>query len=243
MDEELIQAQAMAARIVCLRMTAQHLKTLHDSVDQASRLPARSQWDRKAAAHAEIFSLLAAAADPVRSEALHVAADLVHDLMLAVGPAAGGMIASSRRRLLAHMAAGRADEAALEMEKHLRGLHYMSRLARRPLGRVTARLPWPVSAGEGLGFDDDGGEHEDQHGRCHPCRPRTQSMGAEGSHACADAETGHYRRYPCRLPPRRHIVISSPEVSLRHESAQVARCERGAVIDALQRPERRDLQR
>ena len=101
MDEELIQAQAMAARIVCLRMTAQHLKTLHDSVDQASRLPARSQWDRKAAAHAEIFSLLAAAADPVPSEALHVAADLVHDLMLAVGPAAGGMIASSRRRLLA----------------------------------------------------------------------------------------------------------------------------------------------
>jgi hypothetical protein len=131
MDEELIQAQATAARIVCLRMTAQHLKTLHDSVDQASRLPARSQWDRKAAAHAEIFSLLAAAADPVPSEALHVAADLVHDLMLAVGPAAGGMIASSRRRLLAHMAAGRADEAALEMEKHLRGLHYMWRLAPR----------------------------------------------------------------------------------------------------------------
>ena len=184
MDEELIQAQAMAARIVCLRMTAQHLKTLHDSVDQASRLPARSQWDRKAAAHAEIFSLLAAAAGPVPSEALHVAADLVHDLMLAVGPAAGGMIASSRRRLLAHMAAGRADEAALEMEKHLRGLHYMSRLARRPLGRVTARLPWPVSAGEGLGFDDDGGEHEDQHGRCHPCRPRTQSTGIAGESGC-----------------------------------------------------------
>lgn len=130
MDEELIQAQAMAARIVCLRMTAQHLKTLHDSVDQASRLPARSQWDRKAAAHAEIFSLLAdAAAGPVPSEVLHVAAGLAHDLMLAVGPAAGGMITSSRRRLLAHMGAGRADEAALEMEKHLRGLHYMWRLA------------------------------------------------------------------------------------------------------------------
>jgi hypothetical protein len=50
--------------------------------------------------------------------------------MTAVGPAAGGMIASSRRRLLAHMRAGDADEAALEMEKHLRGLHYMWRLAR-----------------------------------------------------------------------------------------------------------------
>jgi hypothetical protein len=63
----------------------------------------------------------------------------MHDLMLAVGPAAGGMIASSRRRLLAHMAAGRADEAGLEMERHLRGLHYMWRLASRRLGRPAAK--------------------------------------------------------------------------------------------------------
>ena len=63
MDDGLIQVQAMAARIACLRMTAQHLKALHDSV-------------------------------------------------------------------LAHMRAGNADEAALEMEKHLRGLRYMWRLTR-----------------------------------------------------------------------------------------------------------------
>jgi hypothetical protein len=80
---------------------------------------------------------------------LHVAAGLVHDLMLAVGPAAGGMIASSRRRLLAHMAAGRADEAALEMEKHLRGLHYMGRLALDPRAeKEPARVR--------LGHDHDG---------------------------------------------------------------------------------------
>jgi hypothetical protein len=39
MDEGLLQVQAMATRIACLRMTARHLKALHDSVDQASRLP------------------------------------------------------------------------------------------------------------------------------------------------------------------------------------------------------------
>jgi DNA-binding FadR family transcriptional regulator len=131
MDEGLIQVQAMVTRIACLRMTAQHLKALHDSVEHASCLPARSQWDRKAAAHAEIFRLLADVADDlfVAGE-FRVGAGHMHDLMTTVGPAADGMIASSRRRLLAHLRAGDAEEAALEMEKHLRGLHYMWRLTR-----------------------------------------------------------------------------------------------------------------
>jgi DNA-binding GntR family transcriptional regulator len=131
MDEGLIQVQAMATRIACLRMTAQHLKALSDSVEQASRLPARSQWSRKAAAHAEIFHLLADAADdPLTAPILSDSTGFMHDLMAAVGPAADGMIASSRRRLLAHLRAGDAELAALEMEKHLRGLHYMWRLTR-----------------------------------------------------------------------------------------------------------------
>jgi DNA-binding FadR family transcriptional regulator len=132
MDEELIQAQAAAARIACLRMTARHLKALHDSVEHASRLPARSQWDRKAAAHADIFRLLADVADdPVLAPVLSGGAGSVHRLMLTVGRGADGMIAGSRQRLLAHLRARDAEEAALEMEKHLRGLHYMWRLTRR----------------------------------------------------------------------------------------------------------------
>jgi hypothetical protein len=63
MNERLIEVHAMATRIVCQRMTARHLKALGDGVDQASGLPARSQWDRKAAAHAEIFNLLADVVD------------------------------------------------------------------------------------------------------------------------------------------------------------------------------------
>ncbi len=39
--------------------------------------------------------------------------------MVTVGPAVDGMIASSRRRLLAHLGAGHADEAALEVETSL----------------------------------------------------------------------------------------------------------------------------
>jgi DNA-binding GntR family transcriptional regulator len=79
MGEGLIQAQVMAARIGCLRMTVEQLKTLHGSVERASGLPARSQWDRTAAAHAEIFGLLADVADdPVLAPVLSGGAGSVH---------------------------------------------------------------------------------------------------------------------------------------------------------------------
>jgi GntR family transcriptional regulator, transcriptional repressor for pyruvate dehydrogenase complex len=119
MEEGMIQAQAMAARIACARMTMLHLTELHDSVERACGLAARSQWDRKAAAHAEVYSLLVDVVDDPL---------LAQELMLAVGRAADGMIVSSRRRLLAHLCAGDGEGAALEMERHLRVLLFMWRL-------------------------------------------------------------------------------------------------------------------
>ncbi len=131
MEEGMIQAQAMAARIACARMTILHLTELHDSVERACRLTARSQWDRKAAAHAEIFRLLANLADdPLLAPLLTGAGAYMREAMLAVGRGADGMIVSSRRRLLAHLRVGDGEGAALEMERHLRGLLYMWRLAR-----------------------------------------------------------------------------------------------------------------
>ena len=53
MEEGMIRAQAMAARIACARMTTVHLTELHASVERACGLRGRSQWDRKAAAHAD----------------------------------------------------------------------------------------------------------------------------------------------------------------------------------------------
>ena len=126
----MIQAQVMAARMACARMTALHLTELHDSVERACGLRGRSQWARKAAAHAEIFSLLADVVDdPLLAPLLTGGAGYVREVMLAVGRAADGMIVSSRRRLLAHLRAGDGEAAALEMERHLRGLLYMWRLA------------------------------------------------------------------------------------------------------------------
>ncbi len=122
----MIQTQAMAARIACARMTVVRLTALHDSVERACGFAARSQWDRKAAAHAEIFSQLADVADDPR---LTESAAFAHELILAVGRAADGMIISSRRRLLSHLHAGDSEKAELEMEKHLRALLYMRRLA------------------------------------------------------------------------------------------------------------------
>jgi DNA-binding GntR family transcriptional regulator len=140
MEEGMIQAQAMAARMACARMTTLHLTALHDSVERACCLAGKSQWDRKAAAHAEIFSLLAGVVDdPLLAPLLTGGAGYVRELMLAVGRAADGMIVSSRRRrLLAHLRAGDGEGAALEMEKHLRGLLYMWRLA-LPGSTATAR--------------------------------------------------------------------------------------------------------
>ena len=122
----MIQAQAMAARIACARMTILHLTELHDSVERACRLAARSQWDRKAAAHAEFFRLLADVAD---DPLLAGGGAYMREVMLAVGRGADGMIVSSRRRLLAHLRVGDGEGAALETERHLRGLLYMWRLA------------------------------------------------------------------------------------------------------------------
>jgi len=134
MEEGVIQAQAMAARIACARMTMLHLTALHDSVERACGLAAGSQWDRKAAAHAEMFSLLA---DVVDDPLLTGGAGYMRELMLAVGRAADGMIVSSRRRLLAHLRAGDGEAAALEMERHLRVLLFLRRLA-LPGGRPAA---------------------------------------------------------------------------------------------------------
>jgi DNA-binding GntR family transcriptional regulator len=130
MEEGMIQAQAMAVRIACTRMTVPHLTEFHDSVERACGLTARFQWDRKAAAHAELFRLLAAVVDdPQLAPLLTGGAGYLRELMLAVGRAADGMIVSSRRRLLTHLRAGDGEGAALEMERHLRVLLYMWRLA------------------------------------------------------------------------------------------------------------------
>lgn len=129
MDEGLIQVRAMATRAACVRMTTARLRTLHDSVQHASCLRDRSPWDRRAGPHAEIFVLLADMTDdPVLAPVPGGAADLVHQLVLAAGPAAEGMIVRSGRRLLECMRAGAAEGAALEMERHLRGLYFMPRL-------------------------------------------------------------------------------------------------------------------
>src|SRR5215472_1057148 len=107
MTGELIELQVSAVRNACGQMTALHLKALHDSIEQACRIPAASWWDRKAAAHAEIFNLLADAVnEPLVGRVLSSGAGLAYDLMIAAGRAADGMITSSRQRLLAHPSAG-----------------------------------------------------------------------------------------------------------------------------------------
>ena len=131
MDDELIWWCVMATRAACVRMTARHPKALQDCVEQACCLQARFAWDHRAATHVQVINLLAdvAADHPVPALVLAEAVGTLYDLMVAVGPAADGMINSSRHRLLALIRAGDAEGAAAEMEHHLRGLRFMARLA------------------------------------------------------------------------------------------------------------------
>jgi DNA-binding FadR family transcriptional regulator len=116
-------------RIACEHMTALALEMLRDSVDRASSLPTRPGWEHKAAAHAEIFRLLAEIAGDRAPGTPGGGAEAIRDLIRTVGPATNGMIISSRRRLLAYLRAGDADAAEREMETHLRVLRHMGRLA------------------------------------------------------------------------------------------------------------------
>jgi DNA-binding FadR family transcriptional regulator len=139
MVNELVKTQVIAIRIACRQTTAPHLKTLQDSVEQACGVPAALPWDRKAAAHAEIFNVLADGVnDPVVAPVLSTGAGLAYDLMVAAGRGVAGMIAGSRRRLLAHLLAGDAEAAALEMEEHLRVLHFLWRLTTSRAHRASA---------------------------------------------------------------------------------------------------------
>jgi DNA-binding FadR family transcriptional regulator len=124
-----IRSTAACIRLACAQMTVPALEMLRDSVGCAASLPTRSGWERKAAAHAEIFGLLAEIAGEPAAGNPGGGTGFIRELMRAVGPAANGMITSSRRRLLEHLCAGDVYAAEQEMETHLRALHYMWRLA------------------------------------------------------------------------------------------------------------------
>jgi hypothetical protein len=129
-EDATISVLSDATHIACRRMTPQHLNALHASVDQASCLPARPDWGRKATAHLELFTILGdVTGDTDLAGLVNSAAGRLHDLAMTVGPAADGIILSSRRRLLRQLRAWDADGAALEVERHLERLHFMERLA------------------------------------------------------------------------------------------------------------------
>ena len=107
---ELIETQVIAIRIACGQMTTTHLKALQDSVDQACRVPAAFAWDRKVAAHAEIFNVLADGVDdPLVAAVLSSGVGLAYDLTVAAGRTARPRDAT---RQCASVARGRANSGA-----------------------------------------------------------------------------------------------------------------------------------
>lgn len=134
-DYQWVESLIGATRSVCAQGAAAQwadapLLALRTSVEQACGVPAAFAWEHRAAAHAGIFNVLAdLAADPHEGAVLSGGVGVAHDLMIVVGPVAGGITVNSRRRFLACLRRAEWDEAAHEMEKHLRILHFMGRLA------------------------------------------------------------------------------------------------------------------
>jgi DNA-binding GntR family transcriptional regulator len=148
MYDQLIQTQATAAEFACKRLSPRHRSALHDSVKEACHLPAESGWDRKAAAHAAFFSVLAeAAGDAVVAPVLIMGGELAYDLMVTAGRAADGIVMNCRRRFLEYLRLGNAERAAQVLEEHLRVLDFMCRLAGRSRGEQRlGRSPGPDRA-------------------------------------------------------------------------------------------------
>jgi GntR family transcriptional regulator, transcriptional repressor for pyruvate dehydrogenase complex len=139
-DDRLINVQITAIRAVCGRLTPAQLEDVRRSVERACRLPRSTGWDRKAAAHAEIFGLLAGAVDhPRLARTLNSAMEFVGELMGVAGPATGPLTANSHRRLLAFLLAGNPEGAARELESYLRVLRFMGRLAGGPEPSIAMR--------------------------------------------------------------------------------------------------------
>ena len=82
----MISLLSAATRIACRQMTPEHLNALHASVERASCLSARHDWERKATAHAELFTMLSdVTGDRDLSRLVSSAARRLQDLFMTVG--------------------------------------------------------------------------------------------------------------------------------------------------------------
>ena len=128
----MISLLSAATRSACRRLTPQHLNALDASVERASCLSARHDWQRKVTAHAELFTTLGdLTGDCDLARLVSSAVGRLQDLVMTVGPVADGIILSSHRRLLRELRAGDAEGAAREVERHLEVLHFIGRVVEK----------------------------------------------------------------------------------------------------------------
>src|SRR5271156_3074229 len=107
MNDDLIQALATATQIACMALAGPGREALQANLDRAYGTPPGCGWERRAAAHAEFFTVLAdIAGDPRAASVLTCGAEFAYGLMIGVGHAADGIVINSRKRMLAHLRAG-----------------------------------------------------------------------------------------------------------------------------------------
>src|ERR1700727_3027262 len=88
-EDAMIALLAAATRVACSQLPPQHRSALPASVEQASCLSARHDWERKAAAHAELFTMLGnLTGDRDLARLVNSATGRLQDLVVTAGPAA-----------------------------------------------------------------------------------------------------------------------------------------------------------
>jgi GntR family transcriptional repressor for pyruvate dehydrogenase complex len=118
--------ESTVVRVACERMTEEYLQALYDNVNEAAQAAGEDDWERTALVHVEFHNLLAdATGNPVMSILMRSMADLLRELVLAIGPSSDDVIVRSRRRLLRHLRNRDGDKAAEEMRRYLNRLHRM----------------------------------------------------------------------------------------------------------------------
>lgn len=116
--------ESIAVRVACERMTDADLGALEANVEQAAKLSAEHQWERRAMVHVEFHKLLVnATQNPLLIMLVYSLLDLLPDIIKAAGPSTDDTVMKSRQRLLAKLRERDADGAVREMERHLQRLH------------------------------------------------------------------------------------------------------------------------
>jgi len=131
LTESRVWIEAVVIRVACERATDEELAELEANVDAAEIAEKEGNFELRAKIHLDFHSLLGKAThNPVLSITMDGIIEIMRQFVKVIGSQANRFVIPSRRRFLTYIKARDADNAVIEMEKHLHRIHrnYLSKL-------------------------------------------------------------------------------------------------------------------